>query len=62
MKNTGDTLIFYDKEGNYLNFNYNETLSRYEGDIIFPENSNDTFKTQILYMFENIKSFESISW
>ena len=58
MTNKGDSLVFYDKEGNYLNFNYNETLSRYEGDIIFPENSNDTFKTQILYMFENIKAFE----
>ena len=51
-------LLFYDKEGNALNFNYNETLERYEGDILFHENSNDTFKTQALYMFEKIKAFE----
>ena len=53
-----NSLIFYDKEGNALNFNYNETLERYEGDILFHENSNDTFKTQALYMFEKIKAFE----
>lgn len=53
-----DNLIFFDKEGNSLNFIYNETLERYEGDIIFHENSNDTFKTQALYLFEQIKSFQ----
>lgn len=53
-----DNLVFYDKEGNYLNFNYNNVINRYEGDIIFPENSSDTFKTQILYTFESVKSFE----
>lgn len=53
-----NNLVFYDKEGNFLNFNYNDVLERYEGDIIFPENSNDTFKTQALYLFEKIKSFE----
>lgn len=53
-----NNLIFYNKEGDYLNFNYNESLGRYEGDIIFHENSNDTFKTQALYMFQNIPKFE----
>jgi hypothetical protein len=53
-----NSLIFYDKEGNALNFNYNETLERYEGDILFHENSNDTFKTQAIYMFEKINAFE----
>ena len=53
-----NNLVFYDKEGNALNFNYNETLERYEGDILFHENSNDTFKTQALYMFEKIRAFE----
>ena len=51
-------LVFYDKEGNYLNFNYNTSLDRYEGDILFGENSNDTFKTQALYMFEKLSAFE----
>lgn len=53
-----DNLVFYDKEGNFLNFNWNQTLERYEGDILFSENSNDTFKTQALYTFEKIPSFE----
>jgi hypothetical protein len=51
-------LIFFDKEGNPLNFFYNEGLERYEGDILFPENSEDTFKTQALYLFEKIPAFE----
>jgi hypothetical protein len=51
-------LIFFDKEGNPLNFSYNDTSDRYEGDILFPENSSDTFKTQALYLFEKIPSFE----
>jgi len=51
-------LIFFDKEGNPLNFYYNSSLERYEGDILFPENSNDTFKTQALYLFEKIPAFE----
>ena len=51
-------LIFFDKEGNPLNFYYNESVDRYEGDILFPENSSDTFKTQSLYLFEKIKTFE----
>ena len=58
MTNKGDNLVFYDSEGNYLNFNYNNILSRYEGDILFPVNSNDTFKEQSLYMFEKIPSFQ----
>jgi hypothetical protein len=53
-----NNLVFYDKEGNYLNFNYNSSLERYEGEILFSENSNDTFKTQAIYMFEKINAFE----
>ena len=51
-------LIFFDKEGNPLNFRYDQTLERYTGDILFPENSSDTFKTQSLYLFERIEPFE----
>ena len=51
-------LIFFDKEGNPLNFYYNETVERYEGDILFPVSSSDTFKTQVLYLFEKIPAFE----
>ena len=51
-------LVFFNKEGDYLNFNYNEGNDRFEGDILFHENSTDTFKTYGLYMMENIPSFE----
>jgi hypothetical protein len=50
-------LVFFDKEGNSLNFTYNESLERHEGDILFPVGSSDTFKTQSLYVFENIDAF-----
>ena len=52
------SLIFFNKEGDYLNFNYNEGDERFEGDILFHQNSSDTFKTYGLYMMEKIPSFE----
>ena len=51
-------LIFFNKEGDALNFSYNDTVDRFEGNILFHENSNDTFKTYGLYMFEKVPSFE----
>jgi hypothetical protein len=51
-------LIFFNKEGDYLNFRYNDTTDRFEGNILFHENSTDTFKTYGLYMFEKISAFE----
>ena len=51
-------LIFFNKEGDGLNFKYNETLERFEGDLLFHQNSSDTFKTYGLYMMEKIPSFE----
>jgi hypothetical protein len=55
---TNKNLVWFDKEGGYLNFKYNESSDRFEGDIMFDENSSDTFKTYGLYMFEKIPSFE----
>jgi hypothetical protein len=51
-------LIFFNKEGDYLNINFNSELERYEGDILFHENSSDTYKTYGIYMMEKIPSFE----
>ena len=51
-------LIFFNKEGDYLNFNYNNTSDRFEGDILFHENSSDTYKTVGLYTLEKVPSFE----
>lgn len=50
-------LIFFDKEGYPLNFNYNEQEELYNGKLLFDENSTDTFKTIVLNMFEHVKSF-----
>jgi len=51
-------LIFFNKEGDYLNFNYNDDLDRFGGDILFHESSSDTYKTYGIYTFEKIPSFE----
>jgi hypothetical protein len=51
-------LVFFNKEGDYLNFKYNDGRERFEGDILFHENSTDTFKTFGLYLLEKIPSFE----
>jgi hypothetical protein len=51
-------LYFFNKEGDYLNFNYNEFDQRFEGNILFHENSNDTYKTYGIYTLEKIDSFE----
>jgi hypothetical protein len=52
------SLVFFNKEGDYLNFQYQESSQRFEGDILFSENSSDTFRTSGIYMFERIPSFE----
>ena len=52
------SLLFFNKEGDNLNFRYNDTDELWEGDIIFHANSDDTFKTAGLYVFERIPSFE----
>jgi photosystem II stability/assembly factor-like uncharacterized protein len=52
------SLVFFNKEGDNLNFRYNDVDELWEGDIIFHANSDDTFKTAGLYVFEKIPSFE----
>ena len=52
------SLLFFNKEGDNLNFNYSEINDRFEGSIMFHENSNDTFKTAGIYTLEKIPSFE----
>ena len=51
-------LVFFNKSGDYLNFSYDDQDQRFEGNIIFDENSSDTYKTVGLYMFEKIPAFE----
>lgn len=55
---SNSNLVWFNKKGDYLNFTYNQDTSRYEGDILFDENSSDTFRSFGLYMFEKVPSFE----
>jgi photosystem II stability/assembly factor-like uncharacterized protein len=52
------SLIFFNKEGDNLNFTYDQDEELWQGDLIFHQNSSDTFKTVGLYLFEKIPSFE----
>lgn len=52
------SLIFFNKEGDNLNFTYNLENERWEGDLLFHDNSDETYKTIGLYTFERIRAFE----
>jgi hypothetical protein len=52
------SLLFFNKEGDNLNFRWRPDQERWEGSLIFHENSDDTFKTIGIYTFEKIPSFE----
>jgi len=50
-------LMFFNNKGDNLNFDfveYEPNLYRWEGDLLFEENSNDTFKTLNLYTLEKV--------
>ena len=49
-----NNLIFFNKEGFPHNFSYNQDTESYEGKILFDENSDQTFKTQSLHIFESV--------
>ena len=51
-------LVWYNNQGDFINFAYNSSVDRYEGDLIFDDNSSDTYKTIGLYLFEKIDAFE----
>ena len=51
-------LLFFNGQGDALNFIYNNELERFEGKLIFEENSSDTFKTEPVYVLEKIPAFE----
>jgi len=51
-------LLFFNKEGYPYNFEYDDIKHVYNGTILFDENSNDTFKTIGLYVFEEVPAIE----
>jgi hypothetical protein len=53
-----ENLYFFNKQGDALNFRYDDTTQLFQGDILFDENSNDTFKTFALYTLERIEAFD----
>lgn len=53
-----DSLIFFDKDGFAYNFHWNSEIEKYEGKLLFHENSSDTFKTLVINTFERIRPFE----
>ncbi len=53
-----NSLLFFNKDGYPHNFQYNNTTKSWEGKILFDENSDQTFKTQSLHIFENVKPIE----
>jgi hypothetical protein len=54
-------IIFFTKEGFPHNFQYNEDTESWEGKILFDENSDQTFKTQSLHIFETVEPIDFIS-
>ena len=53
-----NNLLYFNKEGYPHNFQYNQDTESYEGKIIFDENSDQTFKTQSLHIFEDVPPIE----
>ena len=53
-----NSLVFFDGNGNSLNFSYNNSVDKFSGSLIFPENGSDTFKVLPIYIFEKVPSFE----
>jgi hypothetical protein len=51
-------LVFFNKEGDYLNVKYNLSSDRFEGDILFHQSSSDVYKTYGIYTMEYLPAFE----
>ncbi len=51
-------LVFFNKEGDYLNVKYNTVADRFEGDILFHQSSSDVYKTYGIYTMEYLAPFE----
>lgn len=52
------SLVFFNKEGDYLNVKYNSATDRFEGDILFHQSSSDVYKTYGIYTMEYLPAFE----
>ena len=52
------SLVFFNKEGDYLNIKYNNDVDRFEGDLLFHQSASDIYKTIGLYTMEYLPAFE----
>ena len=52
------SLVFFDKNGNSLNFGWSTNQNCYTGELLFEENGSDTFKTLTIYTFEEVDPFD----
>ena len=52
------SLVFFDKNGNGLNFGWSTNQNCYTGELLFEENGSDTFKTLTIYTFEEVDPFD----
>jgi hypothetical protein len=52
------SLVFFNKEGDYLNVKYNNSTDRFEGDLLFHQSSSDVYKTYGVYTMEYLPPFE----
>ena len=52
------SLVFFDKNGNGLNFGWSTNQNCYTGELLFEENGSDTFKTLTVYTFEEVDPFD----
>ena len=52
------SLVFFNKEGDYLNIKYNRDVDRFEGDLLFHQSASDIYKTVGLYTMEYLPAFE----
>jgi len=48
-------LLFFNSEGYPYNFEYDAVNEQYSGKLLFDDNSNDTFKTISMYVFEEVE-------
>ena len=55
-----NSLLYFNKEGYPHNFQYIPDTESWEGKIIFDENSDQTFKTQSLHIFEEVDPIDFI--
>lgn len=56
-----NNLLFFNKDGYPHNFQYNQETNSWNGKILFDENSDQTFRTQSLHIFESVEPVDFVT-